>query len=545
MSGFSLRTFSGIAPKISIRLLNDTQAQVANNCEFTSGALTPLKANLAVTPDPITKTGTIIKIYRFGQDTISDLNYWFHWPTDIDICRGQTLGDTTERTYYTDGAAAKVTDDTLALSGGTEYPMNSYTLGVPPPSSPIIPNVTGTGTGLIESRYYTYTLVTAWGEESQPYNATEPALVEWQDGKTVTLTNLVTAPPSGYPNVSKKRIYRSATGSFGGAFMFVDEVPIVDGSYVDAVATDSLGEEIPSTSWAQPPAGLTGLVSMPNGMMAGFVGKDIYFCEPYKPYAWPLSYVFSVDHDIIALVVIDTTLVCLTNGNPYILQGTAPSNINGIKAPINQACVSKRSAAFLVGSAVYAAPDGLFAVSSNGPPVNMTENFFSNAEWNALFKPSSIHGYVYDNRYIGFYDTGTVSGGFILDPAKGSFSTFDGYATAGYYDPVLDSLFLVISGALYKFAKSTSNLTATWQTKEFYSPRPLSLSAIRVEAETYPLTAYYYVDNILKSTKTILSNAPSRLPGGFTGNSFSVKVVSSGEVYSLTISEAIGDMKNG
>ncbi|MCK7581114.1 MAG: hypothetical protein MZV65_39460 [Chromatiales bacterium] len=30
--------------------------------------------------------------------------------------------------------------------------------------------------------------------------------------------------------------------------------------------------------------------------MAGFPGRDIYFCEPYRPYAWPVEYMQSIDY---------------------------------------------------------------------------------------------------------------------------------------------------------------------------------------------------------------------------------------------------------
>ncbi|MGL1400235.1 hypothetical protein ACSTI4_24935, partial [Vibrio parahaemolyticus] len=73
-----------------------------------------------------------------------------------------------------------------------------------------------------------------------------------------------------------------------------------------------------------PPAGLRGLTAMPNGMMAAFDGKDLYFCEPYLPHAWPASYTLTTDFPIVGLGAFGTSLVVMTTGNLYLVSGTAP-----------------------------------------------------------------------------------------------------------------------------------------------------------------------------------------------------------------------------
>jgi len=284
---------------------------------------------------------------------------------------------------------------------------------------------------------------------------------------------------------------------------------------------------------------------MPSGMMVGFKGQELYFCEPYKPHAWPASYRETVDYAIVALGVVDTTLVVLTKGFPYLMQGSSPDAMSMVKGEIPQSCVSKRSVAILGGSVIYASPDGLFGISSTGAPVNLTEAIFTNKEWRDLFKPSSIQGYVYDDKYIGFYDTGSTSGGFIVDPKRGDFTTLDWHATAGYYDPQRDALFLVVGGQIVKFDDGLTPTTATWRSKVFYSPGAINLGFIRAECSAYPITVKVYADGALKSTVSITSSLPKRLPGGFVANTWEFEVSSSSEVYSVAFSESIEDMKNG
>lgn len=65
--------------------------------------------------------------------------FWFHWTTLVHAVKGPVAGDTTERTYYTGDGVPKVTDSSLATAGGgTAYPNNSYTLGIPAPANPIV-----------------------------------------------------------------------------------------------------------------------------------------------------------------------------------------------------------------------------------------------------------------------------------------------------------------------------------------------------------------------------------------------------------------------
>lgn len=65
--------------------------------------------------------------------------YWFHWTSVVNALKGPVAGDTTERTYFTGDGVPKVTDSSIATAGGgTDYPNNSYTLGVPAPAAAIV-----------------------------------------------------------------------------------------------------------------------------------------------------------------------------------------------------------------------------------------------------------------------------------------------------------------------------------------------------------------------------------------------------------------------
>ena len=538
MPGWSIRRFSGMAPRVAPRLLADDAAKLARNVWLKSGSLVPLKSNTTLATLP--KAGNIQTIYRFGQDLNSETNYWFHWAADVNVVKGFVAGDTQERTYYTDGVLPKVTDNTTALSGGgTSYPNASYTLGVPNPTTAPVAVKGGTptsATAVAEDRVYVVTLVTAWGEEGAPSDASN--IVSVKPGETVSLS--LPSTVAGNFNYATKRIYRSVPGTSGTPYLFVAEVTAATTTYVDSKTGAQLGETLPSLYYEMPPAGLQGLTAGPGGVMAGFVGRDIYFCEPFKPHAWPSSYVLTVDFEVVAIACYDTNWVVLTKGAPYIISGADPTNYVMSRNDLKQACVSKRSAVAVDGGVIFASPDGLFFIGGASTR-NLTENLFTRSEWQS-FNPSTINGYFVDNTYVGFYN---ASLGFTLDLTTGSFSVLDWAASAGYYDPIVDQLFLVTNNnQLVKF-NTGSNLTATWTSKEFYSPVPTTMAAARVEAAGYPVTFSVYADGVLKSTQTVSNGDVFRLPSGFRAHSWYFTVTSAYTVYSAGIATSVSELKNG
>lgn len=556
MTGFVVRQFKGIAPKLAPRLLNDNMAQTCTNARFKSGTLVPLRANTAVMTLP--KSGPITTIHRFGQDVAADNQYWFHWASDVDVARGFVAGDTQERTYWTGDGAPKVADSANALTGGTSYPMAAWTLGVPAPTtapSGVVGGTPTSATALEEDRVYVVTFVTAWGEEGCPSDVSNTCTV--QVGETVTLT--LPAIPGGTYNFAAKRIYRSVAGASTSTFLYVGEVPHTATVAVDAVLasdasasvavltsgttysiTGGLGEEIASMDYQMPPSGLQGLTAGPNGVMGGFKGNDVYFCEPYKPHAFPEKYILTVDAQIVGLAVFDTTWIVLTKSQPYLINGSHPENYSMVRSELAQACVSKPSIAAADGGVIYATPDGLFLVGG-GVTRNLTEAILSRKEWQAL-TPSTLRGYIVDNQYVGFYG-GTA--GFVLDLATGDLSALDWYASAGYYDPIRDALFLVTGGtALVKF-DAGSALTQTWRSKVFYSPHEINMGAARVEAADYPVTFKTYADGALKHTETVANGDAFRLPSGFTAKPNEFEVSGTFEIYSAGFAETVQELASG
>ena len=391
------------------------------------------------------------------------------------------------------------------------------------------------------TRAYTWTWVnkeSGYEFESMPYapavNDDPLPTVEAYFDQAVFLSGRPEVPV-GY-QATHWRLYRAE----GGAFLFVDEIDITQNSYTDTVLAENLGEAIASTTWSPPPSDLRGLINLPNGSMAGFVGRDVYFCDPYHPHAWPQQYVQSMDYPVVGLGRMDTTLAVLTTGTPYFLQGSHPDSMTVVKTDLEQSCSSKRSIVSTNGIVVYASPDGLVMLSPSGSKL-ITEQLFTRAQWQTYFAPESIHAYSHDLKYVAFYDNGTTQGGFIFDPTSGQFIMHDIYTTAGYSDLLRDQLFLASEDLTIKPWIGGAAKNLTWRSKKFWMPKPLGYTCAQLEAEAYPVTLKVYVDGTLGHTATVADRAAFRLPV-LIGRDWEFQIEGNTEVFSLAIAQSMEEI---
>jgi hypothetical protein len=252
---------------------------------------------------------------------------------------------------------------------------------------------------------YVFTYVNSIGEESGP--SLPSATITRPDGVSVTVTT-----PTGLPtgvstdyNITAKRIYRAATGNTGTVFRFVAEIPLATANYVDVLTDAELGEVLASDNWDLPPDDMRGILALPNGVMVGFRRNQLCLSAQNHPHAWPLDYRLNTDTDIVGIANIDNTIVIGTESFPYLAFGNDPAAYSMSKLEVPQACVSKRSFAYLVGiGVVFASPDGLIAVAGTGQVRNLTETVFTRHQWQALM-PETILGIAHDDVYHFWYGT--------------------------------------------------------------------------------------------------------------------------------------------
>ena len=123
MAGFKLNRFSGLRPRIPESLLGDSDATVAENCDFAYGELRNTKGGWAY----LSLTNTPAGLYT--DDGLS----FFSWTADVNAVRSPLASDTFNRMYYTGDNGFKVANRLgTRINGGA--PSSSYLVGVPRPT---------------------------------------------------------------------------------------------------------------------------------------------------------------------------------------------------------------------------------------------------------------------------------------------------------------------------------------------------------------------------------------------------------------------------
>lgn len=561
----SIAGFQGEIPRLNRRALPVNAAQVARNVSFKAATLAPLSRS------------ALVHTFPAAVDTIFlDGVTWLGWEGDVSVVRGPVASD---RLYYTGDGAPKM------RAGGT-----IYDLALPAPTvAPTITNLSAPGT-ISESVFFAYTWVTSLGEESPPSPLSAEIL--HSPGVTQRVSGFGT-PPAGR-GVSAIRIYRSQTAASGAtALLFAAEVPVATVSHdYDSIA-NPLGEVIPSTDYDPPPAGLTGLVSLPNGMMAGFVGRDLYFSEPYIPHAWPEKYVLTVDFSIVGLVGFGSNLAVLTQGTPYVAQGLSPENMALEKLEAGLPCASRRGIVDLGYAAMYPSREGLVLISGNQTEI-VTRGLFTREQWREL-SPQGISGARFERKYLftrnisayDSYDAGGVDGwpaldieatfqtsGPVLDGGSSGYAIYDFGAPqssfgdqrvgiidlegqsptfsdtnfsppkAMFYDEPSTELYMLASDGVSVMRwedPSSPAATALWRSKVFFTNTPANYGAIYVTTDRPIATDDVFQVEVLgdgQSKRTITrANSCERLPGDRAHKEWEIEITTTVEVVNVVMGQ--------
>jgi hypothetical protein len=207
--------------------------------------------------------------------------------------------------------------------------------------------------------------------------------------------------------------------------------------------------------------------------------------------------------------------------------------------------VSKRSIVNIGNGVIYASPDGLVMIDIGGGVDVITKELLSRDEWQAL-NPESMHAYLYDNKYVCFYSTGLVAGGFVFEPSQSdaALSFIDIYASGGYTDLMQDSLYLQIDDTIKKWNAGELLLTKTWRSGITTLPKAENFGAAQVFASSYPVVFSLYGDDSVtpKFTTTVNNKEPFRLPSGFLAREYEVEFSGDGEVVQAYVATSMEEL---
>ena len=244
---------------------------------------------------------------------------------------------------------------------------------------------------LTVTRSYVYTWVSFYGEEGAP---SPPVVVSGIQDGSWNLSDLQvvpevdrglasTDPEHARRYLTKTRIYRTITSASGVAtFFLVTELPINTLTYNDKLTDDEVSSnaQLESFAWTPPPPDLKGMVVMWNGIVAGWRENELWFCEPYRPHAWPAAFVQTLEYPIVGLGVVGQTLVACTAGNPVTVNGSMPEALTTAKIANFEPCTSRSSILSSPNGVVFVSPNGLI-VCGQGGAVNITKSLVTRDKW--------------------------------------------------------------------------------------------------------------------------------------------------------------------
>ena len=514
MVALSLSNFGGMIPAVDPYLLPENQAGLSENAWVYSGAIEGFRAMTPVhtLANPKAQKAFRIPIEYYDKDHIPD-SYWLEFENpDTDVISTPIASDQYERYYWAaQGISPKYNTTARIINGDPEFD-----LGVPAPATAPAVTVTG-GSTPTETRAYVYTWVTAYGEEGPP---SAPTLATGNTSGTWNIT--LTAPTSGVTatrNLDRVRIYRTITGSSGAtSYFFVAEQSISLTTYADTIPTTTVAASniLESTYFEPPPADLKGIISMPNGILAGFRHNEVWFCEPYMPHAWPSIYTLAIENEVVGLGVVGQSLIVCTTGSPYAISGVNPSSMTASRLSFSEPCLSRGSIVSTPVGVVYASPNGL-VIAVPGQVQVATRNMISKDLWldatEYLYVPS-LRGAVLNGAY---YCWGSVLTGCFaptcFDPDRFQQDDFIGSYRGAYIDlsnqrvsftklfnevPTYNcyqdtwtgEVLVIRDGKVYwlDISPNREHAPFVWRSKIFTMPNKRNLEAMRVWFDTFPDT---------------------------------------------------------
>ena len=497
MPQWIVKDFGGEVPKRDPRLLPDNMAEDSVNVDHSHGTLTGLPqpefiVDLSGAPWPVRKA------YRFPGPTSGDPDVWLPLPSEFSsVVRSPLTNDTEHRIYWTNPPGQPnpgfFTNTYARIKAGNTGANAPFNVGfiAPPPSLMLSVSVAGGDTTVPQiGRSYVFTYVDSNGLESSP--SLPSNVVEGAPDGTWTVSGFPAMPPANptgksYPIPVTNRLYRTVTGATtGGQYFFVANVPVGTTSYTDTIPDASVtnNNTLGTASWIPPPDGLDGLIAMPGGMLIGFTGNTVHFCEPYLPHTWPAGYDLGLLYPIVAFAVWQQSLVALTQGYPSTGVGNSPSQFVFAQVQAPEPCIARGSVVTDLAGVYYASQNGLVALNYFGMQ-NQTLSNMSRKLWLTEYQATKIIACRHRAQYLAVNGTGM---GFIInyeDQRQGIVHTNPMVAVVSVWNDVYTGdAYMVADNKVFRWDSiTTPPLNYRWRSKQFYWPAPLSIGAIQVLSE--------------------------------------------------------------
>ena len=576
----SLSGFDGANKAVHPRLLLATVGQDSINQDPTHADLRPWRQAQALVDrsfgvdTPATVISNAVRIYRYGRQELENKFFsvinpgsWKGFSQEVSIAVPPNAARFDEAIVTSDAGARYVgsflpssPDPQDAWTANADGLLCGRPLSIPGPAAAptltLMRNGDLTGSTVTEeTRFYVYTYVNDLGWESEPSPIS--AQVDALPLSRIRVSGFTAA--AAPLKITKFRIYRTQPGMSGEAdFFFVDEIAASETEYFEeGMGQEPLTELCDTFGWAPFPAGGRNIITLWNGMMACSVGRTVRYCEPNKPYAWPLQYETMLDDEVICLAKFGQRLVAVTASGTKLIDGASPDSMQDTPGYVAIGTTAARSVVeFNKSAVVYASKSGLVMVD-NGTPRIITDGILMQHQWQAL-GPETMVGCFYKGLYIASYiapGSGNVRKAFAIDPLnpKGIYWMDAGFSTT-YFDDMLGGMFYHVAGQLYQFDAAATFMTATWESKTFRTPKPVTYKTCELLAEAYPAVTFSFralmdptpgnpTPSEVTFSKTVTGQREFKLKPGFMASEWIFKIQTTTPVQIANVAMSVEELK--
>tara|TARA_R110002167_G_scaffold103452_1_gene267634 strand:+ start:327 stop:2936 length:2610 start_codon:yes stop_codon:yes gene_type:complete len=259
---------------------------------------------------------------------------------------------------------------------------------------------------------------------------------------------------------------------------------ITNDSFTDDFDYLNLVDILLTDDFDPPAATMTGLTLAQNNMVAGFFDNQLCFAEPNKPWAWPLGYRVTFEHDIIAIEVVGGYLIVLTDTYAYRVSGNDPLTLSVSRIDTPYPCLSKQSVVNMGYGVLFATYGGLALWSPAG--ISLATKYIHDWDtWDDEIDPSTIVGHFYNDKYFGSHSTGSFL--FERDEKIGGYYVTAGHQFNSAWTDVSDNALYTSSdtlGSITQWGSTTSPLRPMeWKSKTVVTKDYLNLGAARIIAD--------------------------------------------------------------
>ena len=352
----------------------------------------------------------------------------------------------------------------------------------------------------------------------------------------------------------------------------VDEYPHQPGgdyTVVDSVSDEELGPVALSWKNYAPPEKLQGLISLPDGVLVGFEGKNLWFSQPWDYHAW--NCYLNLDDCIKKIIYCEGQIYAMTDGHPYVIGAQSPDKDCRCCRPVARSPLSfpilcPESATKIANGVMWASHDGMIIMRGASAAVS-TDRYIDRDTW-AAWRPETVRGIVWKGRYHGFSDFVTPIGehdkvlpkGFVWDFGEAAFADGDvgfdsnlvthdipAWATHETRDGFL---FISYGKEIRRWEGSADPLRYVWRSSLRVEPGLTNYACAKVISEDHyrrqpvgkELHFTLYADGRKVFTRLVKDGNPFRLPRTSYAIDYEVEISGFAEVNEIHLATSMHEL---